>query len=45
MSDPRTARRAWREKLVALLPADADEVVSIREPEGPVSFHWILARR
>jgi SAM-dependent methyltransferase len=23
----------------------ADEVVSIREPEGPVSFHWILARR
>ena len=22
-----------------------DEVVTIEEPEGPVSFHWILARR
>ncbi|HST15451.1 MAG TPA: methyltransferase domain-containing protein [Gaiellaceae bacterium] len=22
-----------------------DEVVTITEPEGPVSFHWILARR
>ena len=22
-----------------------DEVVTISEPEGPVSFHWILARR
>ena len=23
----------------------ADEVVTISEPEGPVSFHWVLARR
>jgi len=22
-----------------------DEVVEIREPEGPVAFHWVLARR
>jgi SAM-dependent methyltransferase len=23
----------------------ADEVISISEPEGPVTFHWVLARR
>jgi SAM-dependent methyltransferase len=33
-----------RELLSAFELVD-DEVVAIDEPEGPVSFHWILARR
>ena len=27
------------------LAIERDEVVSISEPEGPVQFQWILARR
>jgi SAM-dependent methyltransferase len=32
-------------ELLGLVELIADEVVTIREPEGHVSFHWILARR
>jgi len=32
-------------ELLGLFELIADEVVTIREPEGHVSFHWILARR
>ena len=31
--------------LLAAFELVADEVVTIEEPDGPVSFHWILARR
>jgi SAM-dependent methyltransferase len=32
-------------KLLSAFEVVADEVVSITEPEGAVSFHWVLARR
>ena len=32
-------------RLLAAFELVDDEVVTISEPEGPVSFHWILARR
>jgi SAM-dependent methyltransferase len=39
---PETNRRLLAEAAFELL---RDEVVTIREPEGPVQFQWILARR
>jgi SAM-dependent methyltransferase len=32
-------------RLLSAFELIEDEVVTISEPEGPVSFHWILARR
>jgi SAM-dependent methyltransferase len=40
--DPATNRRLLRE---AGFDLERDEVVTISEPEGPATFHWILARR
>jgi len=36
---------AGNRALLASFELVADEVVHIREPEGPVPFHWVLARR
>lgn len=36
---------ARNRELLAAFELVEDEVVTISEPEGPVSFHWILARR
>jgi hypothetical protein len=36
---------AENRRLLAAFELVADEVVSITEPEGPVTFHWVLARR
>lgn len=40
--DPETNRRLLAE---AGLAFELDEVVTIREPEGPATFHWVLATR
>jgi len=40
--DPETNRRLLRDAGFALL---IDEVLEMHEPEGPVSFHWVLAER
>jgi hypothetical protein len=39
---PETNARLVREAGFELV---RDEVVSITEPEGPVTFHWVLAQR
>jgi hypothetical protein len=39
---PETNSRLVREAGFELL---RDEVVTIAEPEGPATFHWVLARR
>jgi SAM-dependent methyltransferase len=36
---------ARNRELLSAFELVEDEVVTISEPEGPVSFHWILARR
>lgn len=36
---------ARNRELLSAFELVEDEVVTITEPEGPVSFHWILARR
>jgi hypothetical protein len=40
--DAHVNRRLLRE---AGFELERDELVTIREPEGEVTFHWVLARR